>query len=184
MVLERLLPGAPSTVWKIIAMEGMERFAYYGFRAILTLFFVRRLGMAESTAVSYFAFTSALAYASPLLGAWLADGLYSTLLLGAFAVGAAFCTQPLARAAWASHVAPLQLWVSLVCLLSLRRRLSCVCCLAAAASLLPMRPLTTCGCACVPRHGAWYAAGERSAGVRAVYDDEAPLCVPRRLRAL
>ena len=72
MVLERLLPGAPSTVWKIIAMEGMERFAYYGFRAILTLFFVRRLGMAESTAVSYFAFTSALAYASPLLGAWLA----------------------------------------------------------------------------------------------------------------
>ncbi|KAH8050245.1 hypothetical protein JL720_15437 [Aureococcus anophagefferens] len=65
MMLERLLPGAPSTVWKIIAMEGMERFAYYGFRAILTLFFVRRLGMAESTAVSYFAFTSALAYASP-----------------------------------------------------------------------------------------------------------------------
>ena len=90
MVLERLLPGAPSTVWKIIAMEGMERFAYYGFRAILTLFFVRRLGMAESTAVSYFAFTSALAYASPLLGAWLADerwGRFATIA----ALGAVYC---------------------------------------------------------------------------------------------
>ena len=90
MVLERLLPGAPSTVWKIIAMEGMERFAYYGFRAILTLFFVRRLGMAESTAVSCFAFTSALAYASPLLGAWLADerwGRFATIA----ALGAVYC---------------------------------------------------------------------------------------------
>ena len=81
-MLARLLPGAPATVWKIIFMEGMERFSYYGFRAILTLFFVRRLGMEESRAVSYFAFTSALAYASPLLGAWLADerwGRFATI---------------------------------------------------------------------------------------------------------
>ena len=89
-MLARLLPGAPATVWKIIFMEGMERFSYYGFRAILTLFFVRRLGMEESRAVSYFAFTSALAYASPLLGAWLADerwGRFATISV----LGATYC---------------------------------------------------------------------------------------------
>ncbi|KAL1507356.1 hypothetical protein AB1Y20_008202 [Prymnesium parvum] len=43
--------------------------------------------------------------------AWLSDGLYSTLLLGIFGVGAAFCTQPVARDAW-RHVAPVQLWAS------------------------------------------------------------------------
>lgn len=45
------------------------------------------------------------------LAAWLSEGLFSTLLLGAFTVGAIFCTQPLARAAWL-HVAPIQAWAA------------------------------------------------------------------------
>ena len=49
-------------------MEGMERFSYYGFRAILTLYFVS-LNMRESSAAAGFMFTSALAYAAPLVGA-------------------------------------------------------------------------------------------------------------------
>ena len=47
-----------------------------------------------------------------MLAAWLSDGLYSTLLLGAFTVGAVCCTRPLAREAWSSLVAPLQSWLA------------------------------------------------------------------------
>lgn len=89
-MLARLIPGAPLCVWKIIAMELMERFSYYGFRAILTLFFVRRLKMDEARAVAAFSLTSALAYASPVFGAWLADarlGRYATIL----SLGTAYC---------------------------------------------------------------------------------------------
>ena len=58
-------------------MEGMERFSYYGFRAILTLYFVS-LNLRESSAAAGFMFTSALAYAAPLVGAWLSDCLLYT----------------------------------------------------------------------------------------------------------
>lgn len=77
------LPGAPRCVINIVVMEAMERFAFYGFRAILTLYLIDRLGFSESAAVSIFAFSSALSYTSPLLGGWLADaaiGKYSTIL--------------------------------------------------------------------------------------------------------
>ena len=67
-----MLAGTPGHVWRIILMEGMERFSYYGFRAILTLYFVS-LDMRESSAAAGFMFTSALAYAAPLVGAWLSD---------------------------------------------------------------------------------------------------------------
>ena len=63
-----MLAGTPGHVWRIILMEGMERFSYYGFRAILTLYFVS-LDMRESSAAAGFMFTSALAYAAPLVGA-------------------------------------------------------------------------------------------------------------------
>lgn len=45
------------------------------------------------------------------LAAWLAEGLYSTLLLGIFIVGAVFCSVPLAEESYA-HVQPLQAWMS------------------------------------------------------------------------
>ena len=77
-----MLAGTPGHVWRIILMEGMERFSYYGFRAILTLYFVS-LDMRESSAAAGFMFTSALAYAAPLVGAWLSDerwGRYATIM--------------------------------------------------------------------------------------------------------
>jgi dipeptide/tripeptide permease len=55
-------------------METGERFAYYGFRAVLTLYFVQELRYTENQAISMFAYTTALAYLSPILGALLADG--------------------------------------------------------------------------------------------------------------
>ena len=86
-----LAGNTPAHVWRIIAMEGMERSSYYGFRAILTLYFVS-LKMRESSAAAGFMFTSALAYAAPLVGAWLADergGRYATIMRfgGVYAVG-------------------------------------------------------------------------------------------------
>lgn len=46
-----------------------------------------------------------------VLAAWLSEGLYSTLLLGIFSVGACFCTVPLAKLSY-EHVQPLQAWAS------------------------------------------------------------------------
>jgi len=80
----------PRGVPSIVAMEAMERFAYYGFRAVLTLYLRDWLGLSSSLAISAFEWTSSLAYASPLLGGWLADGVlgkYSTILW----LGAVYC---------------------------------------------------------------------------------------------
>ena len=55
----------------ILITETAERVAYYGFRAILVLFFTRSLHFQENTAISLFALTSAIAYLSPLIGAIL-----------------------------------------------------------------------------------------------------------------
>eukprot|EP00980_Cylindrotheca_fusiformis_P018657 scaffold6205_cov92-Cylindrotheca_fusiformis.AAC.3 len=61
-------------IWCILLCEAAERFAYFGFRAILVLYFTNALQFSESTAISLFAYVASLAYLSPLLGAILADG--------------------------------------------------------------------------------------------------------------
>lgn len=63
-------------VLSILVTETAERVAYFGFRAILVLYFVEALGCRDATAVSLFAATSALAYLSPLVGAVLADSVW------------------------------------------------------------------------------------------------------------
>jgi len=60
----------------ILVAETGERFAYFGFRAILVLYFVHVLKLEETTAIAAFAFTTCLAYFSPLFGALLADGQF------------------------------------------------------------------------------------------------------------
>ena len=67
----------------ILGTETAERFAYFGFRAVLVLYFTMALQYTESQAIALFAFNSSLAYFSPLLGAVLADGWlgrYRTIL--------------------------------------------------------------------------------------------------------
>ena len=54
--------------------EAAERFAYFGFRAILVLYFTWELHYTEDRAIALFAYVTCGAYLSPLLGAWLADG--------------------------------------------------------------------------------------------------------------
>ncbi|CAB9515609.1 Peptide transporter family 1 [Seminavis robusta] len=66
----------------ILLMETAERFAYFGFRAVLVLYFTECLYLDESTAISYFSYTACVAYFSPLLGALLAErwGRFAVIL--------------------------------------------------------------------------------------------------------
>lgn len=60
-----------------------ERFAYFGFRAVLVLYFNRALEFDESQSVANYAFVTSLAYFTPIAGAILADGhwgRYHTIL--------------------------------------------------------------------------------------------------------
>jgi dipeptide/tripeptide permease len=68
----------------ILITETAERFSYFGFRAILVLYFTRALEYQETTAIALFAYMTCLAYLSPILGALLADaywGRYTTILV-------------------------------------------------------------------------------------------------------
>lgn len=70
-------------ILSILVTETAERVAYFGFRAVLVLYFTNGLEFSESTSVSLFASVSGLAYLSPLVGALLADsswGRYQTIL--------------------------------------------------------------------------------------------------------
>jgi dipeptide/tripeptide permease len=61
-------------IWCILVTETAERFAYFGFRAILVLYFTIELEFSDSQAIALFAYVTCLAYLSPLAGALLADG--------------------------------------------------------------------------------------------------------------
>lgn len=70
-------------ILSILITETAERFAYFGFRAVLVLYLHNGLQFSESTSVSLFAAVSGLAYFSPLVGALFADsswGRYLTIL--------------------------------------------------------------------------------------------------------
>ena len=70
-------------IFCILITETVERFAFFGSRAVLVLYFVNSLHFSEETAIAVYAYVISLAYASPLLGSFLADGYlgrYSTIL--------------------------------------------------------------------------------------------------------
>lgn len=78
-----LPPFLTPPVCSILITEVAERFSYFGFRAILVLYFHQALGYDESQAVAYFAFVSCTAYFTPVFGAIVADsyiGRYRTIL--------------------------------------------------------------------------------------------------------
>lgn len=67
----------------IFATECAERFNFYGFTALLTLYFQQHLQYAAQQAAANFNFFQALCYCTPLFGSWLADqyfGKYQTIL--------------------------------------------------------------------------------------------------------
>jgi POT family proton-dependent oligopeptide transporter len=73
----------PPAVPYIIGNEMAERFSFYGFAAILTIFLHQYIGMSESAAKAEYHNFKSLAYAFPLLGSLIADvfwGKYKTIL--------------------------------------------------------------------------------------------------------
>ena len=83
-------------VISILITEMAERFTYFGFRAILVLYFAS-LGFDEDTSVALYCYNVSLAYTTPLVGAILADsvwGRYRTILrFGAvYAIGLVIVT--------------------------------------------------------------------------------------------
>ena len=78
-----LPPFLTASVLSILLTEVAERFSYFGFRAVLVLYFHQALGYDESASVALFAFVSSTAYFTPVLGAIVADaylGRYKTIL--------------------------------------------------------------------------------------------------------
>ncbi|GAX15278.1 proton-dependent oligopeptide transporter, POT family [Fistulifera solaris] len=70
-------------ILSILVTETGERFAYFGFRAVLVLYFNQALEYDESQSVANYAFVTSLAYFSPIAGAVMADGRwgrYNTIL--------------------------------------------------------------------------------------------------------
>mmetsp|Transcript_27968 Transcript_27968/g.80825 ORF Transcript_27968/g.80825 Transcript_27968/m.80825 type:complete len:726 (-) Transcript_27968:228-2405(-) len=82
--LGRLLPPfLTAPVCSILITEVSERFSYFGFRAILVLYFHEALGYDENKSVAFFAYVSCTAYLTPVFGAIVADsyiGRYRTIL--------------------------------------------------------------------------------------------------------
>ncbi|MBB2205491.1 peptide MFS transporter [Gluconacetobacter takamatsuzukensis] len=90
------MPSAPSSVSSrptrsssfavVVAIELWERFGYYGMQAVLLLFMVRQLGMADARANLLMGAFAAMAYALPVVGGWVGDrvlGSRRAMLLGA-----------------------------------------------------------------------------------------------------
>jgi POT family proton-dependent oligopeptide transporter len=86
------IPGNPPGIPYIIGNEAAERFSYYGMRAVLVVFMTQYLmgpeghpaPMSEEEAKGYFHLFVSAAYATPILGALLADGWlgkYRTIIL-------------------------------------------------------------------------------------------------------
>ncbi|KAI0981042.1 hypothetical protein GJ496_011904 [Pomphorhynchus laevis] len=85
----RRLPGK---VYFLIINEFCERFCYYGLRTILILYLNEFLGIPYNSATAAFHTFVCLCYASPIIGAVLADGyigrMYTILILSSiYALG-------------------------------------------------------------------------------------------------
>ncbi len=74
----------------LFAIEIWERFGYYGMASLMVLYMVERLGLPDARADIIWGAFSALVYAMPMLGGYLADrvlGARRTLVLGATTLG-------------------------------------------------------------------------------------------------
>lgn len=73
----------PPQIKYIVGNEACERFSYYGMRAILTIFMISHLKMADNIAEARYHLFASAAYFFPILGGWISDrfwGKYKTIL--------------------------------------------------------------------------------------------------------
>lgn len=84
-----MLQTIPSFLKLLFFVEMWERFSYYGLRALLVLYLTSSLGFADPKAYAIYALFTALGYAGPVLGGFLADrylGFRKMVMLGGFVI--------------------------------------------------------------------------------------------------
>lgn len=65
--------GHPAQLARLFTTEAMERFGYYGMRALLTLYLADHFLFSDSTTTSLYGGFTALVYLTPLIGGLIAD---------------------------------------------------------------------------------------------------------------
>ncbi|KPF78838.1 amino acid transporter [alpha proteobacterium AAP81b] len=65
--------GHPAQLARLFSTEAMERFGYYGMRALLTLYLTKHFLFSDTTTTSLYGGFTALVYLTPLIGGLLAD---------------------------------------------------------------------------------------------------------------
>ncbi|MEY2884755.1 MAG: hypothetical protein RL490_2479, partial [Pseudomonadota bacterium] len=65
--------GHPAQLARLFTTEAMERFGYYGMRALLTLYLADHFLFNDTTTTSLYGGFTALVYLTPLVGGLLAD---------------------------------------------------------------------------------------------------------------
>ncbi|MDF2693706.1 MAG: Di-/tripeptide transporter [Labilithrix sp.] len=77
--------GHPRGLYTLFGAEAWERFSYYGMRALLVLYLVKKIGLDRSQALEIYGLYTGLVYLTPLLGGYLADkvlGRRKAVLIG------------------------------------------------------------------------------------------------------
>ena len=65
--------GHPRQLARLFSTEAMERFGYYGMRALLTLYLTKHFLFSDATTTGLYGGFTALVYLTPLVGGFLAD---------------------------------------------------------------------------------------------------------------
>ena len=87
--------GHPAQLARLFTTEAMERFGYYGMRALLTLYLANHFLFSDSTTTSLYGGFTALVYLTPLVGGLLADnylGSKKAVKFGAILMAAGYFT--------------------------------------------------------------------------------------------
>ncbi|KUR72233.1 amino acid transporter [Novosphingobium fuchskuhlense] len=70
---ENLWFGHPAQLARLFTTEAMERFGYYGMRALLTLYLAQHFLFSDTTTTGLYGGFTALVYLTPLIGGMMAD---------------------------------------------------------------------------------------------------------------
>ena len=65
--------GHPRQLARLFTTEAMERFGYYGMRALLTLYLAKHFLFSDATTTGLYGGFTALVYLTPLVGGLIAD---------------------------------------------------------------------------------------------------------------
>ena len=87
--------GHPRQLARLFTTEAMERFGYYGMRALLTLYLADHFLFSDATTTSLYGGFTALVYLTPLIGGLIADrylGAKRSVKFGAIVMSAGYLT--------------------------------------------------------------------------------------------